>query len=103
MGIIRKFTLSLALIVLCRGFLNAAEDWNTIKSTHFIIYYKNAPAEFLSQLEDSAEDYYNKIAEELGFVRFNFWLWDNRAKIYIYDNLKEFQSATAQPDRKSVV
>jgi len=78
----------------------AAQDqvkWNTEKSTHFIIYYKNAPADFIKRLIERSEDYYNKIADNLGFMRFNFWLWDNRAKIYIYDDTKDYQTSTGYP------
>ncbi|TBR17681.1 hypothetical protein EPO66_02315, partial [bacterium] len=71
--------------------------WKEFKSTHFIVYYKNAPEDFISKTSDKAEGYYNKIADDLGFRRYNFWLWDNRAKIYIYDDAKAFQLATGQP------
>jgi hypothetical protein len=73
------------------------EGWKTQKSTHFIIYYKNAPEDFIRQLIEKSEDYYNKIADDLGFRRFDFWLWDKRAKIYIYDDAEEYQAATGQP------
>jgi hypothetical protein len=84
------------------GFLSiclaqGTEGWKTEKSTHFIIYYKNAPGDFIRQLIEKSEDYYNKIADDLGFRRFDFWLWDNRAKIYIYDDAEDYQSATGQP------
>lgn len=95
----KKYILLLFVILLSFGNLAAeqTDKWNLSKSTHFIVYYKNAPREFISQLIDKAEDYYNKIADELGFRRFNFWLWDNRAKIYIYDNLEDYQASTGQP------
>jgi len=72
-------------------------DWSVEKSTHFIVYYKNAPNDFITQLIDKAEYYYNKIADDLGFRRFDFWLWDNRAKIYIHDDARAYQAATGQP------
>jgi len=73
------------------------DSWKTNKSTHFIVYYRNAPEDFIDTLIDRAEDYYNRIADDLGFRRFNFWLWENRAKIYIHDNVADFQFATGQP------
>src|SRR4030042_996787 len=72
-------------------------EWEKATSTHFIVYYKKAQEEFIRLIIDKSEDYYNRIAYNLGFTRFNFWLWDNRAKIYIHDNPQEFQSATGQP------
>lgn len=73
------------------------DDWPIEKSTHFIVYYKNAPGDFIQQLIEKSEYYYDKIADGLGFRRFDFWLWDNRAKIYIHDDAKAYQVATNQP------
>jgi len=64
--------------------------WKTEKSAHFIIYYQEAPAGFITELMDRAEDYYNSIVDELGFRRFDFWSWDNRAKIYLYASSEDF-------------
>jgi len=75
----------------------AQEKWNITKSTHFIVHYKNAPNNFIDDLISKSEEYYDRIAESLGFTRFNFWLWDNRANIYIYDNAEQYQKATSQP------
>jgi len=93
---IKNYILGLLSVFIVAS-LALAATWNTDKSTHFIIYYKNAPDRFLDELIDKAEGYYNKIADDLGFRRYNFWLWDNRAKIYIYDNAQDYQAATAQP------
>lgn len=90
----------LFLIFLFNKSLYAEEPsikWKDYKSTHFIIYYNSAPESFIYNLSEKAEDYYNKIAEDLGFMRYNFWLWDNRAQIYIYDNAEQYQSATGMP------
>ncbi len=73
------------------------QDWRILKSTHFIVHYKNASEDFIEKLIENAESYYDKIADDLGFRRFNFWSWENRAKIYIQDNAKEYQEATGQP------
>ncbi len=85
--------LSLRAPFLCLG----AEEWSTAKSTHFIVYYKHAPEDFISQLIEKSEYFYDKIADDLGFRRFDFWLWDNRAKIYIHDDSGAYQAATHQP------
>lgn len=71
--------------------------WYIERSTHFLVYYKNSPGAFLRELVEKSEDYYNQIADDLGFRRLDFWLWNNRAKIYIYDNAREYQIATGQP------
>jgi len=87
------------LVVISAGAVYAGEPvkWETYKSSHFIIYYQKAPESFIYKVSNEAEDYYNKIAEALGFTRYNFWLWDNRAKIYIYDNAKDYQAGAKQP------
>jgi len=58
--------------------------WQTEKSQHFIIYYQEDTTGFVKELINRAEKYYNSIVDELGFRRFDFWSWDNRAKIYLY-------------------
>jgi hypothetical protein len=94
-----KCVFSLIIFVFSFGpvFAGASDEWKQEKSTHFIVCYKNAPEQFIKNLTDRAEEYYNKIADDLGFRRFNFWLWDNRAKIYIHDNKEAYQAATGQP------
>lgn len=88
--------LLLMIILLSFSTLQAREnaEWNVEKSTHFIIYYKHAQKAFVDELIVQAENYYNKIADDLGFRRFNFWLWENRAKIYIYDDREDFHAST---------
>ena len=72
-------------------------NWNISKSEHFVVYYKNAPDNFVKKATTYVEEYYNEIANNLGFTRFNFWLWDNRAKIYIYDGIKDYHDSTGMP------
>jgi hypothetical protein len=90
------------LIILLFSFSSVAkgatDKWNEAKSTHFIVYYKNAPEDFINQVINKSEDYYNKIADDLGFRRFDFWLWENRAQVYIYDGAQEYRAATGQPE-----
>jgi hypothetical protein len=95
----KKIFLATALVFLLCGpaFAKPAENWNTSKSTHFIVSFKSAPEKFIEEIISRAENYYDKIADNLGFTRFNFWLWDNRAKIYIYDNADDYRVSTGQP------
>ncbi|TAM39788.1 hypothetical protein EPN54_03115 [bacterium] len=73
-------------------------DWNVFKSTHFQVYYHTAAEDTLNRLTQRAEEYYNDITEELGFTRFNFWTWEDRAKIYLFDTQEEYTKATGTPD-----
>ncbi len=87
-----------AVCALAAGAGAAAQDeWNTAKSTHFVVYYNNAPEDFIRRLQEDAEEKYNSIADSLGFLRYNFWLWDERAQIYVYDSPEEYHAATGRP------
>lgn len=90
--------LSLAVFMPSRAvFAGTENNWKVSKSTHFIIYYKNAPDTFIEEVVKKSEVLYNNIADSLGFTRFNFWLWDNRAKVYIYDDMDDYLKSTGQP------
>ncbi|MFA5275899.1 MAG: hypothetical protein WC417_03295 [Candidatus Omnitrophota bacterium] len=92
----KVFLLFTSFLILTSAYAQA-EKWNDSKSTHFIVYYKNTSEDFINRLSGYAEDYYSKIADNLGLTRFNFWLWDNRAKIYVYDNAADYHTSTNQP------
>ncbi len=68
--------------------------WQTKKSQHFIIYYQEAADDFVNELSASAENYYNSIVDELGFRRMDFWSWDDRAKIYLFNNSADYLNET---------
>jgi len=68
--------------------------WQTKKSQHFIIYYQEAAEDFVNELAASAENYYNSIVEELGFRRMDFWSWDDRAKIYLFNSGADYLNDT---------
>ena len=93
----RKIFLFLAASLILLPSYAQEPNWNISKSNHFIIYYKNAPEDAINRVITNVEDYYNEIANNLGFTRFNFWLWDNRANIYIYDNADDYRVSTKQP------
>ncbi|OQB10852.1 MAG: hypothetical protein BWY16_00759 [Candidatus Omnitrophica bacterium ADurb.Bin205] len=90
-------SLILFFIFICFNNLSASEHFKESRSTHFIVFYNNAPEGFIKSLLEKAEFYYESITEDLGFRRFNFWLWDNRAKIYIYDDANSYRLASSQP------
>jgi hypothetical protein len=72
----------------------ASSFWQTKKSQHFIIYYQGAPESLVDELTYKAEDYYNSIMEGLGFRRFDFWSWENRAKIFLFNNSADYLKDT---------
>ncbi len=94
-----RLAVILSIILFIPGLVSAGEGgWQVAKSTHFNIFYKNAPEQLVDELIQKAESCYDSIAEELGFNRFNFWTWDNRAKIYLFDNRDEYKKATQTYD-----
>jgi len=74
------------------------QDWRVFKSTHFLVYYHQAGEDLLNQLTQKAEEYYNEITDEFGFNRFDFWTWDNRAKIYLFDTQEEYRKVNSDLD-----
>jgi len=68
--------------------------WLERRAQHFIIYYQDVSAGYLSELISSAEKYYESIIEDLGYRRFDFWSWDNRAKIYLYPDYARYIADT---------
>lgn len=73
-------------------------SWSIEKSEHFILYYKEAPIEYVKEVLDKSEKYYNSITDDIGFTRFDgFWTWDKRAKIYLFTNAQEYQKITKSP------
>ncbi len=69
-------------------------DWKVKKSRHFLIYYKRAPYGYIGNVARESERYYKEITEYLGLRRFNFWTFDNRCKIYIFESLEDYLKNT---------
>ncbi len=77
----------------------SATFWQIKKSTHFIVYYQEAPSDYINEVIDRAEGYYNTITTKLGFTRYEeFWTWYKRAKIYLFRNKEEYNRITSQPE-----
>lgn len=77
---------------------NFALTWRELKGDHFIVYITE-DEEFGRKVLSQAEAYYQRIASDLGYVRYSdFWTWDNRVKIYIHPNQKDYLEATGQPE-----
>ncbi len=68
--------------------------WQTDKTQHFIINYQQVPPGYIAEVIEKAEKYYNSIVDDLGYRRLDFWSWDNRAKIYLYNTSAEYINDT---------
>ena len=99
---------ALAAIVIARGLPAAAgvlekddkpPGWKEERGDHFIIYYNSAISEdYVLKVAREAERCYNNITEALGFTRFDFWLWEERAKIFVYKTQEEYKKHRHQPE-----
>lgn len=81
-------SLALSLgISACAGDARAADEpppWKVVKADHFIVHYREDEA-FAREVARKADADYTRIASDLGYRRHgNFWMWDNRVKIFIY-------------------
>lgn len=91
-------SLCVLMLALCSSAESpTAEPWQIFKGRHFLVHYTKDKA-FAQRVSDTAEKDYRKIAKELGYTRHDgFWLWEKRAKIYVYDSRKEFMKAVDAP------
>lgn len=78
------------------GVNGAEEGWKESRGLHFIIYYKDAPEDFIKEVERTAETYYQQITSNLGFTRTQIWSWEQRAKIYIYRDADDYMKSAKQ-------
>ena len=94
------FVVCLLLSVVCFLFVSTvvAQDWQKVKGEHFIVYFFQ-DNKFAENVLNKAEEYYDKIADDLGYARHsNFWAWDKRVKIYIYPNRDAYLSYVTTHD-----
>ncbi|MFH1692621.1 MAG: peptidase MA family metallohydrolase [Candidatus Omnitrophota bacterium] len=93
----KKIKLLLCFLLFFPVCFSFASDMREKKSTHFIIYYEGVPEDFVGTVIKYAEGYYTDLTEKLGFRRFDYWTWENRAKIYIYPDQETYTKETRQP------
>lgn len=66
-------------------------DWNRYDSRYFVIYYRNAPLDFVKNVAETAEELYSEIARSLGFMRYRSWGAEERGVIYIHDDKEAYK------------
>lgn len=99
---LRKYSIILSFFLLFSFLSGKAahpEEWEEKKSTHFIVYSQpnNTTARYLRKVIRKAEEYYKDITDYLGFVRFDFWKWEDRCKIYIYPDRQSYSRNSQLP------
>lgn len=82
--------LIMAFILPSSGRSSDDAGWKEIKGKHFIVKYVKSE-KFALEVLTEAERLYTSITEKLGFTRYgNFWLWDDRALIWLYPDRASF-------------
>lgn len=98
--------IKLALILSCllnfAAFSVYAQDNSEMrerKSMHYLIYHDaSVDRQFVNKLRDKAEQAYKDIARDLNFFRDEPWVFDRRAKIYVYKDQATYLAKTNMPD-----
>lgn len=77
---------------------NDFSQWQTVKGKHFVVYfYDKEYGTAASQVLNKAEEYYDKIAYQIGYSRYSdFWTWEDRVKIFIFPDQVSFLATTGQ-------
>jgi hypothetical protein len=75
------------------------QGWLKASGDHFVVLYSSSEdADTANDILNHAEDYYNSIADDIGYSRYqNFWTWNNRVKIIFFDNQLSYVQQTGQP------
>jgi hypothetical protein len=73
--------------------------WLKFEGDHFVVLCATSDDEDLAHdILDHAEEYYNSIADDIGYSRYhNFWTWDDRVKIIVFPDLPSYVQVTGQP------
>ncbi len=74
----------------------SAGEWSELKSRHFIVYYKLTPIDFAREVLNASEQAFQQISNDLGFTRDKGWDFDDRARIYIFDNQQAYIESAKQ-------
>ncbi len=80
--------------------LYAEEGWRELKGTHFLVYaQRGVDSGFAQSVLFYAEQSYDRTVRYFGSLpQKNFWLWDNRCKIYLYDSQSAYLTYSKQPE-----
>ena len=76
-----------------------SEKWEEYKDDHFIMYYdKSIPKTYIKKFAKECEKDYETVLDRLGFSRMDFWLFKDRAKVYLFKDRDEYLEKTGFPE-----
>ncbi len=75
------------------------EGWLKFDGDHFQVICQSSDDEDMAHdILNHAEDYYNDIADDIGYSRYqDFWTWNNRVKIILFHDQQSYVQQTGQP------
>lgn len=86
-----------AAVVIFSVFFSAAapaaekKDFRQLRSEHFLINYRQDVSQsYVYKIKDKAEGFYRIITHEFNLMRDEFWLWENRAVIFIAKDKQDY-------------
>ena len=67
------------------------EYWSVRRSKHFVIYYRHElyPG-YIDEVIEKSEYYYREIGNSLNLLKYNFWTWKKRCKIFLYSSQQRY-------------
>jgi hypothetical protein len=73
--------------------------WLKYSGDHFIVLCPSSDDEDAAhEILDHAEEYYNDIADDIGYSRYQvFWTWNDRVKIILFHDQDSYVRLTGQP------
>ena len=67
------------------------KSFRQLRSEHFIINYREGvDNSYVRKIKSTAEKYYRIITQQFNFYRDKFWIWDNRAKVFIANDRDDY-------------
>lgn len=70
------------------------KEFRQLRSEHFIISYKEGVNNsYVRKIKTIAEKYYRVITQQFNFYRDKFWIWENRAKVFIANDRDDYLSS----------
>ena len=73
--------------------------WLKFEGDHFMVLCPpQGDEDNAHTILEHAENYYNNIADDIGYARYqNFWTWGNRVKIILFNDEASYSRQTGQP------
>jgi hypothetical protein len=78
----------------------AEEPFRELKGNHFVVkYLLDSESDQAQQILTRAEYYYDHIADDIGYSRFqDYWTWERRVSIVLYPDQISYAKFTGQPE-----